>query len=178
MARHWQCGLAACGIAAGTLGLVAPALARPAEIVAQAAQPIQSPVDLVDTAIAAGQFDTLVAALKAAGLVDTLKGPGPFTVFAPTDAAFKALPPGALDQLLKNPDQLKALLLYHVVAGRVTAAEVVKLTSAKTVQGATVPIRAGGGRVQVGTATVIQADILTTNGVIHVIDAVLIPPKN
>jgi uncharacterized surface protein with fasciclin (FAS1) repeats len=132
--------------------------------------------DIVDTAIAAGNFKTLVTAVKAAGLVDTLKGPGPFTVFAPTDAAFAKLPPGALDGLLKDPAKLKAVLLYHVVSGDVMAADVVKLTSAKTVGGADVTIKVMGGKVMVNNAHVIKTDIKCTNGVIHVIDTVLMPP--
>ena len=133
--------------------------------------------DIVDTAVAAGSFKTLVAAVKAAGLVDTLKGPGPFTVFAPTDAAFAKLPPGALDGLLKDPEKLKAVLLYHVVSGDVMAAQVVKMTSAKTVGGADVTISVMGGKVKVNNAHVVKTDIKCTNGVIHVIDTVLIPAK-
>jgi len=131
--------------------------------------------DIVDTAVAAGSFKTLVAAVKAAGLVDTLKGPGPFTVFAPTDAAFAKLPPGALDGL-KDPEKLKAVLLYHVVSGDVMAAQVVKMTSAKTVGGADVTISVMGGKVKVNNAHVVKTDIKCTNGVIHVIDTVLMPP--
>ncbi len=132
--------------------------------------------DIVDTAVAAGSFKTLVTAVKAAGLVDTLKGPGPFTVFAPTDAAFAKLPPGALDELLKDPAKLKAVLTYHVVSGNVMAADVVKMTSAKTVEGADVTISAMGGKVKVNNANVVKTDIKCTNGVIHVIDTVIMPP--
>jgi uncharacterized surface protein with fasciclin (FAS1) repeats len=130
--------------------------------------------DIVDTAVAAGDFKTLATALKAAGLVDTLKGPGPFTVFAPTDAAFAKLPAGALDALLKDKAKLTKVLTYHVVAGKVTAADVVKLTSAKTVEGQSVAIDARNG-VKVGNAKVVKADVMASNGVIHVIDTVLIP---
>jgi len=135
--------------------------------------------DIVDTAVAAGSFTTLVTAVKAAGLVDTLKGPGPFTVFAPTDAAFAKLPPGTVEGLLKPEglDKLKSILTYHVVAGKVMAADVVKLQTAKTVQGADVPIAVEGSVVKVGTATVATTDIPCTNGVIHVIDTVLMPPQ-
>ena len=132
--------------------------------------------DIVDTAVAAGQFETLVAAVQAADLVDALKGDGPFTVFAPTDEAFAALPAGTLDSLLKpeNKDKLKAILLYHVVSGKVTAADVVKLNSAKTLQGQSVTIQAGDG-VMIDNAKVVKADIMTSNGVIHVIDSVILP---
>ncbi len=132
--------------------------------------------DIVDTAVAAGSFNTLVTAVKAAGLVDTLKSAGPFTVFAPTDAAFAKLPPGALEGLLKDPAKLKAVLTYHVVSGDVMAADVVKLTSAKTVEGADVKITVKGGKVMINNAHVVKADIKCSNGVIHVIDAVIMPP--
>jgi uncharacterized surface protein with fasciclin (FAS1) repeats len=132
--------------------------------------------DIVDTAVAAGSFKTLVTAVKAAGLVDTLKSPGPFTVFAPTDASFAKLPPGALDGLLKDPEKLKAVLLYHVVSGDLMASDVVKMTSAKTVGGADVTIAVKGGKVKVNNANVVKTDIKCTNGVIHVIDTVLMPP--
>jgi len=133
--------------------------------------------DIVDTAIAAGSFNTLVAAVQAAGLVDTLKGPGPFTVFAPTDAAFAALPAGTVEMLLKpeNIDQLRAVLTYHVIPGKVTSDQLIgQRLSAGTVQGTTVDIDATAG-VMVDNATVVQADIMTENGVIHVIDSVLLP---
>lgn len=132
--------------------------------------------DIVDTAVAAG-FTTLVAAVKAAGLVETLKGAGPFTVFAPTDAAFANLAPGTVEELLKpeNQAKLQAVLTYHVVAGHVMAADVVKLTSAKTVQGQEVTIKVADGKVMVDGAQVTQTDIVTSNGVIHVIDAVILP---
>jgi uncharacterized surface protein with fasciclin (FAS1) repeats len=135
--------------------------------------------DIVDTAVAA-QFQTLVAAVKAADLVDTLKGEGPFTVFAPTDEAFAKLPPGTVEELLKpeNRDKLKAILTYHVVAGKVMAADVVKLNgkNVRTVQGNPVAIQVNGGTVMVGKAKVTKTDIVTSNGVIHVIDTVLLPP--
>ena len=133
--------------------------------------------DIVDTAVGAGNFKTLAAALQAAGLVDTLKGPGPFTVFAPTDEAFAKLPAGTVENLLKpeNREKLKALLTYHVVAGKVTAAQVSKMTSAKTVQGSSATIAASGGKVKVDNANVVKADVMASNGVIHVIDTVIMP---
>jgi uncharacterized surface protein with fasciclin (FAS1) repeats len=137
---------------------------------------VASAADIVDTAVAA-HFNTLVAAVKAAGLVDTLKGPGPFTVFAPTDEAFAKLPPGTLDALLKDPAKLKDILLYHVVSGKVMAADVVKLKSAKTVEGASVKVMVKGGAVMIDNADVTKTDIICDNGVIHVIDAVILPKK-
>jgi uncharacterized surface protein with fasciclin (FAS1) repeats len=133
--------------------------------------------DIVDTAVAAGSFNTLAAALKAAGLVDTLKGKGPFTVFAPTDEAFAKLPAGTVEDLLKpeNKAKLVAVLTYHVVPGSVSSKEVVKLKSATTVQGQPVKIKAEGGTVQVDGATVVKADVMASNGVIHVIDRVILP---
>jgi len=133
--------------------------------------------DIVDTAVAAGSFKTLVTALEAADLVGTLKGAGPFTVFAPTDEAFAKLPAGTLADLLKpeNKDKLRAILTYHVVAGKVTAAKVVKLSSATTVNGQDVRISTSGGTVKVNDAQVIKTDIVASNGVIHVIDTVLLP---
>lgn len=133
--------------------------------------------DIVDTAVAAGSFNTLVAAVKAAGLVDTLKGAGPFTVFAPTDDAFAKLPAGTVENLLKpeNKDKLVAVLTYHVVPGRVMAKDVVKLKSAKTVNGKEAGIKAWGGKVMVDQAQIIKTDIETSNGVIHVIDSVILP---
>ena len=131
--------------------------------------------DIVDTAVSAGSFKTLAAALKAADLITTLKGAGPFTVFAPTDEAFAKLPPGTLDALLKDPAKLKSILLYHVVSGKVMAADVVKLKSAKSVQGASMAINVTGGKVMVDKANVVKTDIVATNGVIHVIDHVLLP---
>jgi transforming growth factor-beta-induced protein len=132
--------------------------------------------DIVDTAIA-GKFSTLVAAVKAAGLVETLKGTGPFTVFAPTDEAFAKLPAGTLETLLKpeNKTKLQSILKYHVVAGKVMASDVVKLHSAKTAEGQEVKIAAVNGVVTVNDAHVTKTDIGTSNGVIHVIDTVLLP---
>ena len=133
--------------------------------------------DIVDTAVADGRFKTLVAAVEAAGLVETLKGKGPFTVFAPTDQAFAKLPKGTVEALLKDPEALKGILTYHVVAGQVFAGDVVKLTSADTVQGKPVTISVKAGKVYINDAQVIITDILTTNGVIHVIDRVILPPQ-
>ena len=135
--------------------------------------------DIVDTTTAAGSFKTLVATVKAADLVDTLKGKGPFTVFAPTDEAFAKLPAGTLEDLLKpeNKAKLQAILTYHVVAGKVMAQDVVKLKSAKTVNGKDVTITVKDGKVEVNNAQVVKTDIATSNGVIHVIDTVLIPKE-
>lgn len=132
--------------------------------------------DIVDTAVAAGSFKTLAAALKAGGLIEALKSEGPFTVFAPTDEAFAKLPKGTVEDLLKpeNKDKLVAILKYHVVAGKVTAADVVKLNAAKTLNGQEVKIDAKSG-VKVNDSKVVKADIITKNGVIHVIDTVLLP---
>ncbi len=136
---------------------------------------LAKPKDIVDTAVGAGQFTTLAKALEAAGLVDTLKGKGPFTVFAPTDAAFAKLPAGTLDGLLKDKEKLRAVLTYHVVPGKVMATDVVKLSEAKTVQGGTLAIATSGGGVKVDNANVVKTDIRASNGVIHVIDTVLLP---
>jgi transforming growth factor-beta-induced protein len=133
--------------------------------------------DIVDTAVSAGSFNTLVTAVKAAGLVETLKGAGPFTVFAPTDEAFAKLPAGTLDSLLKNPEQLKQVLLYHVVSGKVMAADVVKIKSAKTVQGSSAKVNVMGSDVMIDKAKVVKTDIVCDNGVIHVIDTVILPKK-
>jgi uncharacterized surface protein with fasciclin (FAS1) repeats len=130
--------------------------------------------DIVDTAVSAGQFNTLAKALTEAGLVETLKGTGPFTVFAPTDEAFAKLPAGTLEALLKDKAKLTAVLTYHVVAGKVIAADVVKLHSAKTVQGQNVTISTMSG-VMVNDAHVVKADVMASNGVIHVIDKVILP---
>jgi uncharacterized surface protein with fasciclin (FAS1) repeats len=135
----------------------------------------EASADIVDTAAAAGQFNTLVAAIQAAGLTDTLKGTGPFTVFAPTDAAFEQLPPGTLEALLQNPDQLRAILAYHVVPGTVLAADVDDGQAATTVQGAQITFSTAEA-VRVNGATVVQPDLAVSNGVIHVIDTVLLPP--
>ena len=135
--------------------------------------------DIVATADGAGDFKTLLAAAKAAGLVETLQGKGPFTVFAPTDEAFAALPAGTLDGLLKDPEALKKILLYHVVSGAVTADQVVGMTSADTVEGAPIAISVKDGKVYLNDTTqVVKTDIMASNGVIHVIDKVLLPPAN
>lgn len=130
--------------------------------------------DIVDTAINAGAFDTLVAAVKAAGLVDNLKGPGPFTVFAPTDDAFAKLPAGTVDSLLNDIPQLTKILTYHVVSGKVMSSDMVRLDSVATVEGSSLSIDASSG-VKVNDATVVTPDVEADNGVIHVIDSVLIP---
>jgi uncharacterized surface protein with fasciclin (FAS1) repeats len=132
---------------------------------------------IVETAVAAGSFETLVAAIRAAGLEAALSGPGPFTVFAPTDAAFSALPAGTVETLLlpENREQLEAILTYHVVAGRLTAEDVVGTSSVVTLQGQSLPVVVTDGVVTIGGATVVQTDVAASNGVIHVIDSVLLP---
>jgi len=137
-------------------------------------------LDIVETAAAAGSFKTLVAAVNAAGLTETLKGEGPFTVFAPTDEAFAKLPEGTLEMLLRpeNKEKLAAILTYHVVSGKVTAEEVVKLSSAESVSGKKIDIKTSDGKVMVDGATVIKTDIMAENGVIHVIDTVMMPPAD
>jgi uncharacterized surface protein with fasciclin (FAS1) repeats len=149
-------------------------------VLAIAAPAFAADKDIVDTAVEAGQFKTLVAAVKAAGLVDTLKGEGPFTVLAPTDEAFKKLPAGTVESLLKpeNKDKLIAILTYHVIPAKAMAADVVKLDgkSVKTVQGSSVKIDVEGKTVMIENAKVIKADIACSNGVIHVIDTVILPP--
>ena len=144
---------------------VSPAIAHP-----------KQEQNIVQTAVAAGQFKTLTKLLKTAGLAGTLEGPGPYTVFAPTDAAFSKVPKKTLNALLKNKAKLKAVLLYHVVSGNVTAADVVKLTSAKTLNGKNVRIRVAGMNVFVDAAKVTTPDVTASNGVIHVVNRVLIPP--
>lgn len=165
--------------AAVAAALAATALpARAADGMAKApAAASTARADIVDTAFAAGQFGTLAKALGAAGLVDTLKGPGPFTVFAPTDAAFARLPAGTVEMLLKpeNKAKLASILTYHVVPGAVPASQVVSLDTADTVNGQPVAISSAGGKVKVGNANVTTADVMASNGVIHVIDAVLMP---
>ena len=158
--------LALGSIAALTIAMAAPAPAARAET-----------KDIVDTAVAAGSFKTLARALEAAGLVETLKGEGPFTVFAPTDEAFAKLPAGTLEDLLEpaNKEKLRRILTYHVVSGKVMAADVVKLESAKAVSGDTITVTAGAGGVRVDDARVTKTDIAAANGVIHVIDAVIVP---
>jgi uncharacterized surface protein with fasciclin (FAS1) repeats len=133
--------------------------------------------DIVDTAVAAGQFKTLAAALKAAGLVETLKGAGPFTVFAPTDEAFAKLPAGTVENLLKpeNKEKLVAILTYHVVPAKATSKDVAGMSTAKTVNGKELKLKVEDGKVMVDNATVTKADIEASNGVIHVIDTVLMP---
>lgn len=131
--------------------------------------------NIIETAIGAGQFSTLVTAIKTAGLVETLSGPGPFTVFAPTDDAFSKLPAGTVEALLKDKEKLTAILTYHVVAAKVMASDVVNLKSAKTVNGQEITIMVKDGTVMVDNAKVIKTDIVCSNGVIHVIDAVILP---
>jgi len=167
--------LAACAPAATPTAAPEPtAMPKPT------ATPEPAPMDIVDTAVADGRFTTLVAAVTAAGLVDTLKSEGPFTVFAPTDDAFAKLPAGTLDELLKpeNKQALTDILLYHVVSGKVMAADVSGLTSATTVLGKDVAIKVDMGNVYINDAKVIITDIETSNGVIHVIDTVLLPPAD
>lgn len=162
-----------------SISLLALALSGCAKDAPQASTAASAPAEpnIVAVAAGAGQFNTLVAAVKAADLVETLQSPGPFTVFAPTDEAFAKLPDGTVDSLLlpENKAQLTAILKYHVVAGEVRAAEVVKLTSANTVEGQPVSITASGSGVRVNDANVVKADVMASNGVIHVIDTVLIP---
>jgi uncharacterized surface protein with fasciclin (FAS1) repeats len=136
--------------------------------------------DIVDTAVANGSFKTLAAALKAADLVDTLKGQGPFTVFAPTDAAFAKLPTGTVETLLKpeNKERLRRVLTYHVVPGKVGSSDVTKLNTAKAVSGDNIKIAVNNGKVMVNDATVVTADVAASNGVIHVIDTVILPPQD
>ncbi len=156
--------------------LFVASLLAAAPLAAQA--PAAPAKDIVETAVAAGSFKTLATALKAAGLIETLKGKGPFTVFAPTDEAFAKIPKAQLDALLKDAKALAAVLTYHVVAGKVMAADVVTLKEAKTVNGASAKIMVAGGKVMVDGANVVKTDIVASNGVIHVIDAVIMPPKS
>ena len=146
-------------------------------MMASAAHAQSTTQDIVDTAVAAGSFRTLAKALQAADLVETLKGKGPFTVFAPTDEAFAKLPQTTLEELLKpaNKDKLRRILTYHVVPGRVSAGDVVKLKAAKAVSGDSIDIKASDGNVMVEQARVVKTDIAASNGVIHVIDTVLLP---
>jgi uncharacterized surface protein with fasciclin (FAS1) repeats len=146
-------------------------------MLAAAAAHAQQTKNIVDTAVAAGSFTTLAKALTAADLVTTLKGAGPFTVFAPTDEAFAKLPAGTLENLLKpeNKDKLRRILTYHVVAGEVRAADVVKLQSAKAVSGDAITVKVKDGKVHVDDANVTKTDIQASNGVIHVIDTVMLP---
>ena len=163
------------------LALTALAFFAAAPVAAQQGQSYEKPsMDIVDTAVEAGSFNTLVAAVQAAGLVETLKGEGPFTVFAPTDEAFAALPEGTVETLFKpeNKDKLIAILTYHVVSGAVTSSQVVNLESAETIQGQSVKIEVKDGNVMIDGATVVAADIMTSNGVIHVIDKVILPSSD
>ena len=157
---------------------LAASLALPAAASAQAHSTHQASKDIVQTAVGAGTFKTLVAAVKAAGLVETLQGKGPFTVFAPTDAAFAKLPAGTVENLLANPDKLAKILTYHVVPGKVMAADIVKAKRATptTANGGKLNVVVNDGRVLVNGANVVTADVGASNGVIHVIDTVLLPP--
>jgi len=162
------------------IAIVVGAAALSAATAISAASPAKTTMtqkNIVQTAVAAGQFKTLVSLVKQAGLAGALSGKGPLTVFAPTDAAFAKVPKATLAALAKNKAELKAVLLYHVVKGDVTAAQASMLTSAKTLEGASVPIRVSGTKVYVGGAQVIKADVKASNGIIHVINKVLIPPK-
>ncbi len=174
--------IAACSSAASPSAAPTTAPTAPAAAAAPSTAPSVSAAmtkDIVETATEAGSFKTLLAAVKAAGLVETLQGKGPFTVFAPTDAAFAALPAGTLDGLLKDPAALKKVLLYHVVSGAVTADKVVGLTSATSVEGSPITIAVKDGSVYLnGSAKVVTPDVMASNGVIHVIDQVLLPPAN
>ena len=169
-------------IALGTLGLGVVAGVAAATFAADSAPRTTAAdnaagKDIVDTAVAAGKFNTLAAALKAAGLVETLKGDGPFTVFAPTDEAFAKLPAGAVEDLLKpeNKEKLTAVLTYHVVAGKATSGDLKDGQKVATVNGKNAVVKIDGGKVKVGDANVVKADIPASNGVIHVIDSVLMP---
>jgi uncharacterized surface protein with fasciclin (FAS1) repeats len=159
-------------VAALATAIAVPALAGPAAPAAPAANG-----NIVQTAVAAGQFTTLVSLVKKAGLVGALSGKGPLTVFAPTDAAFAKVPKATLNALAMDPAKLKAVLLYHVVSGKVTAAKVVKLRSAKTLQGSAVTIAVRNGSVYVSGAKVVTPDVMASNGVIHVVNKVLLPPQ-
>lgn len=154
--------------------LIAIAAFEPARLNAQGMATPKAK-DIIETAAAAGSFKTLLAAVEAAGLTETLKGTGPFTVFAPTDEAFAKLPAGPVEALLKDPKKLAAILTYHVVSGKVMASQVVGLKSAKTVNGQEVSIKVANGKVMIDNAKVVSTDIATSNGVIHVIDAVILP---
>src|SRR5512142_3136966 len=166
--KHKFVALAAVG--ALSLSAIAPVASM------ASAKPAAQP-NIVQTAVAAGQFKTLVTLVKQAGLAGALQGKGPFTVFAPTDAAFAKVPKSTLAALAKDKAKLRAVLLYHVVKGKVTAAQAMKVRSAKTLQGKSLSIRTTGGKVTIGGARVIKADIGASNGVIHVINQVLIPDR-
>ena len=165
-------------IVVAALGIAALVGSPAAASQAAPAAPAKAQANIVQTAGKAGQFDTLISLLKSAGLASTLSGKGQFTVFAPTDAAFAKVPKATLTALGKDKAQLKAVLLYHVVKGKVTASKVVKLSSAPTLNGKSVPIRTKSGGVFVGGAKVTTADVMTSNGVIHIINRVLIPPAS
>ena len=177
--------IAACSTAASPSAV--PTASTPSPAATPSGSPSNAPSasaaamaeDIVQTATEAGSFKTLLTAVKAAGLVDTLQGKGPFTVFAPTDAAFAALPAGTLDGLLKDPAALKKILLYHVVSGSVIADKVVGLTSATSVEGSPIAISVKDGTVYLNdSAKVVTPDVMASNGVIHVIDKVILPPAN
>ena len=177
--------IAACSSAASpsaaptTAPTATPVPTTTAPSIAPSASAAAMTKDIVETATEAGSFTTLLTAVEAAGLVETLQGPGPFTVFAPTDAAFAALPAGTLDGLLKDPAALKKILLYHVVSGAVTADKVVGLTSATSVEGSPIAISVKDGAVYLNDgAKVVTPDVMASNGVIHVIDKVILPPSN
>ena len=177
--------IAACSSAASpsaaptTAPAATPAPTTAAPSTAPSASAAAMTKDIVETATEAGSFKTLLTAVKAAGLVETLQGKGPFTVFAPTDAAFAALPAGTLEGLLKDPAALKKVLLYHVVSGAVTADKVVGLTSATSVEGSPIAISVKDGTVYLNdSAKVVTPDVMASNGVIHVIDKVILPPSN
>ena len=157
------------------LGIVFAFAAAPAIAGSCSSQTKTASNNIVETAVSAGSFTTLVAAVQAADLADTLAGDGPYTVFAPTDEAFAKLPEGTVEALLANPDKLRAILLYHVVPGKVSAADVISLSTATTAQGSDVNIRVADGSVMVNNALVTATDIETSNGVIHVIDTVILP---
>jgi len=159
----------------GAAAALAAMMVVPARASAQTAH---TKTDIIETARAAGSFNTLLAAVKAAGLEATLKGEGPFTVFAPTDEAFEALPAGTVEALLADKEKLTAILTYHVVAGKVDAAKVVTMKEAKTVNGSMVEIHAMGDAVMVNDAQVVKADVMASNGVIHVVNRVILPPAN
>ena len=162
-------------VATLSTAVVALAADRPQATLPVAAKAAPAKPDIVATAIKAGSFKTLATALEAAGLVETLQGKGPFTVFAPTDEAFAKLPEGTVEALLKDKKKLSDVLTYHVVPGKVMAADVVKLKEAKTVQGQNVKVTVADGKVKVDNANVVKTDIECGNGVIHVIDAVILP---
>ena len=173
-------GMSAMPMASKTTPMAPTPMTPPAPMATPAAASATGTMDIVDTAVAAGNFRRLVALVRRAGLVDTLKGPGPFTVFAPTDEAFAKIPRADLAALRANPDQLKKVLTYHVIPGKITAADAMSMTSPTspaTVEGDTIQVTTTNGMVMLnGNATVIKADIVCSNGVIHVIDTVLMPP--